>query len=969
MALNWRTVPNYSAALYDFIQKLEAPQWDQRRQIHLVNGNPTIGIGFDLRAGGRTVQNQVLLGLGFTRAAVVMLLPPPVGDPNFAEYNYVAQLRTLMTAGGANVQSQLDAVMAARAVDPQLANIPGRRSDFRFTSDAEISGVFDQLLSTYRDKVLNKYTFLQGDTAYATSAESMVLFSLSWNGGSGLLGQKLGAALQTADRAEAWFQVRYGLNGGASRIAATGVGLQKRRFLESEVFSLYKDPSAPTQSEARDAAAMYQRNRDHIVAEEIYWSGRLDSQGRTALQGAVADYGNMLPHTPDGSIDALLENFLPARAKLIQTLNSDYGLQLNVGVVSPLAIYATSASNTVAAPLLNAQRDDGNPSLRDNLMLGDERSNQIVAGQGADILVGGGGADLLNGGEGNDLYIFRTNEGKDTITDSDGQGVIKIGGVGGLTLGTATGAIGLGNTWEVRSGNQVDLTLKFMGTTAADGTMSGTLIIDGLKLGGTGNAITINNWQGKLDQAGSLGITLQNNAALKVTSGNGLSLAALQSLFSGTSTPGPVDLNEGFAKTVTFAIAAVSDRVQTIKASIQSSVSDAIYAIVGDRIVPFSNGEIALTVQPGQNQVSFAIWDKGSITSDQAITLRATLVDGSGTSVAQSNDIAITLHNVDDPTTLPTPPQTTRTILGDLTPIDYNPPNKVYHYDDLGNVITNGSAQPGRADWLNDSAGNDLIDAGGGNDTIEAIYGGDNYVKAGDGDDSVDGGAGKDYVEAGAGDDIINTYAGDDRGLGGAGRDVLRGDVFGAAGGKDVLEGGGDADIVYGMAGDDRVYGDDYIANDDAITQGNTATAGTGQGDFLQGIDGNDTVVGSNRADLLGGGDGNDVLVGGAGDDMLQGDATFSASTRDWTMAVTFANNSYTFTVNGASRSEGTGDDRIYAGAGNDGVLAGAGNDLVDAGTGNDTVFGEAGDDQILGNNFLLLARRLRKRNICAFAI
>jgi Ca2+-binding RTX toxin-like protein len=252
---------------------------------------------------------------------------------------------------------------------------------------------------------------------------------------------------------------------------------------------------------------------------------------------------------------------------------------------------------------------------------------------------------------------------------------------------------------------------------------------------------------------------------------------------------------------------------------------------------------------------------------------------------------------------------TTRTIVGDLTPIDFNPPNKQYHYDDLGNVITDGTPDPDFADTLYGSDGSDLIQGLGG-------------------------------------DDQLNGNGGDDSIQGGAGRDVIRGDQPDGISGNDILEGGADADIIYGDVGDDRIYADQSVSLGDAIAQGDSGTGTSEFGDFLQGMDGNDTIVGSAAKDLIGGGDGEDVLVGGAGDDLIAGDVFYDAFSFDWSFSITTDNDLITFNVDGASSTESTGAaDQIYAGAGDDGVLAGGGDDFVDAGSGNDTVFGEAGSD------------------------
>ena len=69
-------------------------------------------------------------------------------------------------------------------------------------------------------------------------------------------------------------------------------------------------------------------------------------------------------------------------------------------------------------------------------MLGTEGSDQfkgstqndlLVGDAGNDTLDGGAGNDVLMGGAGTDIYIYRPNDGTDTIIDTDGQGLLRYG--------------------------------------------------------------------------------------------------------------------------------------------------------------------------------------------------------------------------------------------------------------------------------------------------------------------------------------------------------------------------------------------------------------------------------------------------------------------------------------------------------------------------------------------------------------
>jgi Ca2+-binding RTX toxin-like protein len=179
------------------------------------------------------------------------------------------------------------------------------------------------------------------------------------------------------------------------------------------------------------------------------------------------------------------------------------------------------------------------------------------------------------------------------------------------------------------------------------------------------------------------------------------------------------------------------------------------------------------------------------------------------------------IHLPDGAVSQATPPG--RTITGDLRPLDFNPPNGEYHTDDLGNLITDGTQEAGRADTLRDSSGDDRLQGLGGSDMLLA-----------------------------------------DRG------------------GNDILEGGAGSDILYGGEGNDFLYADQNTDVATAIAQGNSQTGSGQKGDWLNGGTGDDIVAGGVDNDILFGGNGQDVLIGGAGDDILDGDDDFTATSFDW---------------------------------------------------------------------------------------
>ena len=127
-----------------------------------------------------------------------------------------------------------------------------------------------------------------------------------------------------------------------------------------------------------------------------------------------------------------------------------------------------SGGNTIVRDVAvgGAQTDVFDGGGGADILIGGAGSDFLTGGAGTDTLIGGVGDDVLNGGTGNDalvggggadIYQFTAGDGKDTITDSDGQGTIQIDG---QTLGTAQGA-GKRNVWvaEVGAGQYVGMSV------------------------------------------------------------------------------------------------------------------------------------------------------------------------------------------------------------------------------------------------------------------------------------------------------------------------------------------------------------------------------------------------------------------------------------------------------------------------------------------------------------------------------
>ncbi|MDP2066331.1 MAG: hypothetical protein Q8K38_10210 [Burkholderiaceae bacterium] len=125
---------------------------------------------------------------------------------------------------------------------------------------------------------------------------------------------------------------------------------------------------------------------------------------------------------------------------------------------------------------------------------GGDQGDVILGGDGNDTLNGGTGNDQLYGGAGTDTYQFTGAWGTDTILDSDGQGLIQIGGV---TLQGGKKITGQDNAWH---NEEQGFSFALAGSGASQ-----MLIIT---QDGSLNTIRVQGWQN-----GQLGLTMDDTPA------------------------------------------------------------------------------------------------------------------------------------------------------------------------------------------------------------------------------------------------------------------------------------------------------------------------------------------------------------------------------------------------------------------------------------------------------------------------
>lgn len=350
--LNWNTIADhddYAAERSALLMLLEGAT--SKPYVDIV-GVPTIGIGFSLRAN----LDKVLLAM--------------VGEDHYS-VKLLAKLdavvdKTYSYGSSATLISALDKVMAAwnKSVD---SDVP---KTFAFSSDAQIADALDLISPTYDSYVDN---WLSG---IPDSDERMALFSLAYNNPS-LLGSGLKAAIEEGDRAEAWFQIRYYSNGGAS----AGQGIANRRYVEADLFGLYDTDGKAKFAEAVQTGQMLAEWHEKILSYEAAY----DPDTAASVKG-VETIGDITEELAP-AIRAALKTFgLSTKTEVEELLAADKGMTM---------LYGDGTSADSAA-------------YDADMLIGSIGADTLYGGTGDDILVGRAGRDIMTGGTGADLFVFST---------------------------------------------------------------------------------------------------------------------------------------------------------------------------------------------------------------------------------------------------------------------------------------------------------------------------------------------------------------------------------------------------------------------------------------------------------------------------------------------------------------------------------------------------------------------------------
>lgn len=1010
----------FTNLLFNFLIPLEAPQESQRLTLTPVpithkdkptTYNLTIGVGFDLRAGGSVVQDAVFVALGLVPSVVAMATTNQAlntSDPNYAEekieYNYVTRLLNDINTGTQAAADDMTAVMQQRYnlletnsayqnfVNAEVNSIaePGivQHSQFAFNSDSEVYGVFETLWQNYyQPQIFKKIPLLEG-TSFVGSREEEALADMLWNGGPGLLGHNLQNAINSGNGAEAWFQIRYESNGSGNLVNAG------RRYYDAQVFGLYDNPSSPTESDALQAYQMLTANRAVIMKYELtYGSDPYSSNALTPshqIAGANNSYG--LNGTAN-QVQTLAQAFDAAANQEIEYLTSLYStvlpsIQLNdttTGGASNFSVrsvdfYAASATDTsVNASVSNAPSAEvASDASADHILLGSETGDTLIGGLGSDIFVAqagnelletGVGADTLIAANGNDTiqlgyqlsasaqedvldFIFPASSGStETIVanNNSGLGALDVNGsaLGGVLVASGSTT----DSWTDQNGNTyqfISSTNSLTGYSPGQNTQAvGEMVIT---LGGAGgNQIDI--WGFSLTQAEDL-----TSGFLGIHVPPTLSLTYAAN--AGVDPPAP-NFTAGSTQSYTAWLDAPTTSAETITITLSGAPASDFGLVSGSSIVPInSNGTFTVTIAAGQTSAAFSLVNTGDVGAAANLQLVASMANPDNSTGQVISSTPVTQSYV-EPSLDPFVDNATTTVAGT---------SETDTVSGFGYTQYTGGDSVGSSDQMILSSGHNYVTENGENDFITESATGNNIVFGSDVSSSntillngastvaqaitlvTAGGA-----ASGKLGDAVATGDGNDTIVGGSGNSVY-------------LLGQG-SNVVYTGAGNDSVvggYAKPYAAAGTYSQQFNwtTSVTATGEQSLVYGsttveVPSSYTFVDSgigaeDSSSVIGSAAGSATVVAGNGDDFIglpsgPGNYVVAGSGHDTIVGGDGGN-----TIFG-----GSGDSTILGGAGSDYIDTGSGNDLVaDSGNG-DTVIGGGGNDTIAlsstgtGNNYV----------------
>lgn len=483
------------------------------------------------------------------------------------------------------------------------------------------------------------------------------------------------------------------------------------------------------------------------------------------------------------------------------------------------ALNATGTDSNNDAMIGGTTDDTLDGGAGNDFLFGGDGTDTLTGGEGNDLLIGGVGDDTLNGGAGVDNYII---EGRDTIQDSDGLGLIK----------DKAGNIITGAIEKRADGSYVFLSDLNISVTK-DGNLTLTLT--------DGSVAVIENFKN-----GDLGLEVVNAPTIETT----YTAEGDPQIHSAEIAPGGAGSDWQIIKTY-------NEQYGTDENGNQILISYSVdYYLIDDKGNPTEPGgpkrdDVLHDTAANDHLIGGAGDDRlGDKKGGDDI-----LEGGSGRDLIQGGGGKDILIGGED---------------GDILS-GGSGDDRLYGTSKITTeqAIAQGNVQTGtgkQGDWLSGGAGDDTLVGSAGNDVLTG-GGGKDLLIGGAGDDDILGDSDWlaqkfewtvtdtpqyrrfDPVEglvraADSAADVIYAGAGADHVWGGMGDDVIYGEN-----GNDILSGNSGSDIVFGGEGDDKINGGGpEFFGDTTLDVGDDYLDGGAGNDQLYGEGGSDTVLGGEAA-------------------------------------------------------------------------------------------------------------------------
>jgi Ca2+-binding RTX toxin-like protein len=975
MITDWQTLTplQYSSYLYNFLVDVEtnSHQHADYTAYSDSRGFLSIGVGFNLTES--SVRSAVFAQLGLVSNDPA-LAGAQYASLNATENNYIAQLITAIKNDNADA---FNATLQNRACNTALTAVLGPLPSS--LTDATAEAAFNAIVGAFDDSP-HSGTFEslvnQWLPGIPPSSERIALLSLAYNSRTNkttgiptTLGPKLLSAIQSGNRAEAWYQIRYNTNPSAIDSA----GIAKRRYYESQTFGVFAVPGQPTLPEAMQAYEVLTEHRPTIFKYEVQYGTDPDSTSNdNGLLPAGYDkqantayglYGTSQVETLAAIFGTAAAGSTSAEQLLINNIVGDSSLltSLTASFARPTDIFiASSLDNTVNAGLGDSSTTSGiAEAFSNHIVIGTAGGESLVGGKGNDVLIAGAGNETLTSGIGSDTIIAGGGadtirlrgasstvdfefQGKTGLTETISAGVSSVGliDVGGIQLSGSSTAPMKSNggntlTWGAIDGSGYVYTFTRTGANSSVGTL--TVTSGNLGSAPNANSIVIQNFNlSTAENGGFLGITLAKTCEINCVANAGVD-------------PPPTNFDAGTTQAYTFATDTASDTAQTVTLTL-SGVNPADFDVsVADQVVQQnSDGTFSFLLPAGQTSVSFSLSNNADVGASTTLQLSASLLDPSNpdTTAVSSNSLTQNfVEPTDDPFSTPaaTPLYSNGTDVLSPSGITF----------DSYTIAVNGSP-------------------------VSTMSSGNNYILAA-AESSGDGPfvpVANANINGGAGNDTIYSFFGYDGSDGGV-------NVISGNGGQDQIVGGYDI-LDHAAAGLSAVsiYANTQVNLSTAIADANLDNGSGQPGDFLDEDSTNSTIVGGTGNDLLVDDDNTSgVVVAGSGNDTILGGVELSQyipqGLAGTTWSATFANNQLSlggnldYTAGGVSelnagdgdappqgyegnvdaygQALGGGDDTVFGGGGQDVIVLSNGDNEVQLGVGNSTVLGGMGENTVIG--------------------